>query len=602
MPPKASTSGGGGATKAKGGGKLGPIEQKLLDVGSLAPNREISQQELMQQCGMSVSPAVQDAVNGLLRKNLMQMLRTQSGLIMFRFLKKEEAKAIGAMDSEEKLVLDYIKDAGNLGIWTKTLTTKTGLARTTMTKVLKILEGRKAIKTVKSVKFPTRKIYMMAGVQPSVELTGGPWFTDNELDTELVDTLKKVVQKHLHDHSVPKNQTYQSPEDPLKTIKYRPIYPVTATPFLPGIESILAYISSTEIIQVDLQPKHVEALMDLMIYDGIVEKVFIGNQEDREKKMALAAANNGKNGKNGVNGKKNGKDKKGKRKKVEVSSEEEDSESESDDDSSRKKKKGKKGTVKRTKSGKAKKKRSKREETDDEKGEEDSSESDFDEDAPAKTSKKKKKGRGSDDEDGSGGSEEDEDEDDSDSGGKRKKKKGSSSRKKKDRSKKNRKALASDEEDSDDDPFKKDSDDEDVKPKLDEHAIGDDNQNLNDYVYRLVRPYTPVIGWTDMPCGKCPVEEFCSEPLRPRAGIVKKPTTVSGSYGDDSFGQPRLKIELEGGIQGVGMLGGAGAAVGVSLAKWGEMKGQVGKGVAPVNPRDCVYFKDWLTVDEGHEE
>lgn len=67
------------------------------------------------------------------------MLRTQSGQIMFRFLKKEEAKAyvsssplvgprrelelipfvaghsIGAMDSEEKLVLDYIKDAGNLG-------------------------------------------------------------------------------------------------------------------------------------------------------------------------------------------------------------------------------------------------------------------------------------------------------------------------------------------------------------------------------------------------------------------------------------------------------------------------------------------------------
>jgi hypothetical protein len=40
---------------------------------------------------------------------------------------------------------------------------------------------------------------MLAGLQPSVELTGGPWFTDNELDTELVDTLKKVVHKHLSD-------------------------------------------------------------------------------------------------------------------------------------------------------------------------------------------------------------------------------------------------------------------------------------------------------------------------------------------------------------------------------------------------------------------
>lgn len=44
---------------------------------------------------------------------------------------------------------------------------------------------------------PTRKIYMLAGIQPSVELTGGPWFTDNELDTELVEQLKKIVHKRL---------------------------------------------------------------------------------------------------------------------------------------------------------------------------------------------------------------------------------------------------------------------------------------------------------------------------------------------------------------------------------------------------------------------
>lgn len=40
---------------------------------------------------------------------------------------------------------------------------------------------------------------MLAGIQPSVELTGGPWFTDNELDTELVEMLKRVVQKFLSD-------------------------------------------------------------------------------------------------------------------------------------------------------------------------------------------------------------------------------------------------------------------------------------------------------------------------------------------------------------------------------------------------------------------
>ncbi len=85
------------------------------------------------------------------------------------------------MDSEEKLVLDQIRDAGNVGssisvsrghslfaladaetapgIWTKNITIRTGLLRTTITKCLKALEQRKAIKSVKSVK--VRPLYSL---------------------------------------------------------------------------------------------------------------------------------------------------------------------------------------------------------------------------------------------------------------------------------------------------------------------------------------------------------------------------------------------------------------------------------------------------------
>jgi DNA-directed RNA polymerase III subunit RPC6 len=38
---------------------------------------------------------------------------------------------------------------------------------------------------------------MLANLTPSVELTGGPWFTDNELDTEFVDLLKKCAYRYL---------------------------------------------------------------------------------------------------------------------------------------------------------------------------------------------------------------------------------------------------------------------------------------------------------------------------------------------------------------------------------------------------------------------
>jgi DNA-directed RNA polymerase III subunit RPC6 len=94
---------------------------------------------------------------------------------------------------------------------------QTNLHQTVVNKVLKALEGRNEIKVVKSIKvrlipppgcalslltppplgapgqFPTRKLYMLFHLTPSVEMTGGPWFTDHELDTEFIKQLLGAV-------------------------------------------------------------------------------------------------------------------------------------------------------------------------------------------------------------------------------------------------------------------------------------------------------------------------------------------------------------------------------------------------------------------------
>jgi DNA-directed RNA polymerase III subunit RPC6 len=107
-----------------------------------------------------------------------------------------------------------------------------------------------------------------------------------------------------------------------------------------------------------------------------------------------------------------------------------------------------------------------------------------------------------------------------------------------------------------------------------------------DYVYRLIKPYKPILGWTDMPCGNCPSESFCAEPPRPLGHhhLGKSPYTSTGA---------ERKITGPGQMKGVGMLGGAGAAIGSTSEKWGQ-RTVVGSAVAPVNPRDCRYFKEWL--------
>ena len=47
--------------------------------------------------------------------------------------------------------------------------------------------------------YPTRKIYMMSHLEPSVEITGGPWYSENELDTEFIKMLASACLRFIKD-------------------------------------------------------------------------------------------------------------------------------------------------------------------------------------------------------------------------------------------------------------------------------------------------------------------------------------------------------------------------------------------------------------------
>ena len=40
---------------------------------------------------------------------------------------------------------------------------------------------------------------MLEGIEPSIALTGGPWYTDNELDTEFIQNLTEACYKFISD-------------------------------------------------------------------------------------------------------------------------------------------------------------------------------------------------------------------------------------------------------------------------------------------------------------------------------------------------------------------------------------------------------------------
>lgn len=103
----------------------------------------------------------------------------------------------GALFGEEQVVYNTIRASGNEGIWTKHLKAKTNLHEGVIKRSLRALEQKALVKAIKSVKHSTRKLYMLMELTPSVEVTGGPWFTDQELDVDFVEQLTNQCYKYI---------------------------------------------------------------------------------------------------------------------------------------------------------------------------------------------------------------------------------------------------------------------------------------------------------------------------------------------------------------------------------------------------------------------
>lgn len=61
-----------------------------------------------------------------------------------------------------------------------------------LNKILKKLENRKLIKSVHSVAFKNRRMYMAYDTEPSKDVTGGVWYNEAQLDTAFIGKIKKA--------------------------------------------------------------------------------------------------------------------------------------------------------------------------------------------------------------------------------------------------------------------------------------------------------------------------------------------------------------------------------------------------------------------------
>lgn len=463
QPKTKKSSSGHSGSKRRGDGSLNANERRMYQLIVSAEQHTMLADEVNERCGDMPEPERVDAINSLSGKSLLTMRKSYQGLV-FVAVSKSEANVMGQLEDDEAIVYSYIRDAQNEGIWTKQLKSKSGLHQTIITRTLKSLESKSLIKAVKSVKFPTRKIYMLKKLQPSVELSGGPWYTDHELDTAFIEQLCTLLDSFICQQTWPESngKRRKAESEP------QPLLPASRTSSLPTAARCLKWLMSKNVTDTKLTVDDIQCLLDVLVYDGKIEKV---------PKFDLGGGSHSKR-RNDSDGE---YDPRGKREGYDTASSSgsddedesvsasatEDTQSESGDGSRRRTRKRRKSSPAARKTGKDRNS-SKRSKSRSRKSSGRSSSS---------SKQRGRRGSVSNDSDNTSASEDG-----------------------RDRKRKSIRLTSDDEDESEA------SSAEDGDAGL---AGGTGTLGVGGFVYRAIRPLQMRTGWTDVPCAHCPVINFC---------------------------------------------------------------------------------------------
>ncbi|KAL7945231.1 RNA polymerase Rpc34 [Trichoderma barbatum] len=133
-------------------------------------------------------------VQSLSDDKLFITMREASGQVLWKWRDKQEAHKYKQCTTDEQvMVYSLIDDSGGDGIWTQTLQKRLNMHDSVLKNAIKQLQAKGLIAPFKNVEHPNKKMYIKASIRPSDRATGGPWYTDQDLDEAFIEDLQRVV-------------------------------------------------------------------------------------------------------------------------------------------------------------------------------------------------------------------------------------------------------------------------------------------------------------------------------------------------------------------------------------------------------------------------
>jgi len=209
----------------------------------------LSNDQLEGHFGSGKMAAIAEVLNELLEAKRLNLF-TQGNLLIYKLVAEETAMKFEGLTQEQMLVYQICERAGSKGVWTRDIKNQSSIPQHTLNKTIKDLEGRCLIKHVRSVTSKSRKLYMLYDTVPTKEITGGPWYTDQEFDHAFVEELCKAVVNFVAANS-------RRPAEAL-----------------PDSANLLQQLTGSGIIaQNTISAEELEMILTMLVFDGRLEEV-----------------------------------------------------------------------------------------------------------------------------------------------------------------------------------------------------------------------------------------------------------------------------------------------------------------------------------------
>ncbi|PHH68484.1 hypothetical protein CDD80_7488 [Ophiocordyceps camponoti-rufipedis] len=133
-------------------------------------------------------------VQSLSDDKLFITMREASGQVLWKWRDAQEAHKYKQCSTDEQvMVYSLIDDSGGDGIWSQTLLRRLNMHDSVLKNAIKQLQAKGLVAPFKNVEHPNKKMYIKASIRPSDRATGGPWYTDQNLDEAFIEDLQRVV-------------------------------------------------------------------------------------------------------------------------------------------------------------------------------------------------------------------------------------------------------------------------------------------------------------------------------------------------------------------------------------------------------------------------